>query len=69
MCEFCESNQRILYQSNRYGNIYFDKFGEKTILVVVPTICPPHVDCSTKNMNIGISYAIDFCPNCGAKLI
>lgn len=68
MCEYCENKKRTLYQTSHYGDLYLDWFGTKPILSVWPTICPPFADCSKREMNIGISYEIKFCPECGAKL-
>ena len=70
MCEFCEKREKTLYQVCRYGNMYINWFGKKPLLTVYPTVCPPFAKCSAKEMSgeIGISYAIRFCPECGEKL-
>lgn len=68
MCKYCESQKPTLYQYTRYGDLYFDTVGEMRVLKMVPRICPAFSECSAKDMNIALDFAINYCPECGRAL-
>lgn len=69
MCEYCENKKRTLYQTSHYVDLYLDWFGTKPVLIVYASKCPPYAKCVARDMNVGITYNINFCPECGAKLL
>ena len=69
-CEFCKTKDKIIYQTNRYCDLYFLKFGNKTFLTAdVKGFCPKYQkNCSSKGRNPQVMFEINYCPNCGAKM-
>lgn len=70
MCEFCETKDRTLYQTGRYCDLYFQRFGNKTLLEShIKGFCPKYQeDCSSKDLKPSMVFEIDYCPNCGREL-
>lgn len=71
MCEYCEvkEGKSKSYQTSRYTNLYFERYGKKVVLTARWHGCPQFADCSAKDVNIGTTFFVNYCPNCGARLV
>ena len=73
MCEFCENwkEKETLYQENVYCNLFISNFEHNPVLVVADLrkSCPLWGMCSSKDMKISSVFSINYCPNCGEKLV
>ena len=69
-CQYCKNEEEnVLYQTNRYADLYMGSFGRNRILMVETNkTCPPYADCTRKGEKIRVAFIINFCPHCGRKL-
>ena len=66
-CQFCEG-KNALYQQTNNTKLYINTFGKARTLEVECNPCPPHADCSMKNIPARSAFIIKYCPECGRKL-
>lgn len=68
-CEYCK-NEAALYQSNRFCELYLDKGSPLgNLRVHTKNNCPPYAECSSRGSFRISAFRINYCPNCGRKLV
>lgn len=73
-CEYCESRRTVegkLYGESTYCDLLISQFGNKPVLMVknVKKGCPKYVMCGAKEIMSSVMFFINYCPNCGEKLV
>lgn len=66
-CPFC-SGKKTEYQNTHNTKLFLHTFGKKSVLITESTCCPPHSDCSMKDIPARSAFVIKFCPECGRDL-
>ena len=67
-CEYC-GGDRVLYQHTHTTKMFVNRFGMTRTIEVECDPCPPYVDCCMKNVLSRSVFIINYCPNCGERLV